>query len=177
MTLSASTLTRRLVLLRHASAEFGGGGADSLRPLAMSGRRQASAVGRGLTTLGIAPELVFCSDAVRTQQTWDLLRAGLGEIQPEVVVTAALYPGDIGAILALVNEVDDRVRTVLVVAHEPAVSAVAGYLAGEGSEQAALTQVQVGVPTGSFSVLDGAEPWSRWDLGTAQLTMLVRTDV
>lgn len=169
-----TTAVRRLVLLRHAKAEPGGTVPDVLRPLALKGRSQAFAVGRSLAAVGVLPEVVLCSDAVRTRQTWDLVRAGLGDLQPEVTVTADLYTADVAQVLALVAAVDDRVRTVLVVGHEPIMSSVAEHLAGPESDSAALRQVQVGVPTASYSVVESDVPWDAWGRRTGTLVRLVR---
>lgn len=173
MTLSTSTV-RRLVLLRHAKAEPGGTVPDVLRSLALAGRSQASEVGRSLAGAEIVPEVVLCSDAVRTRQTWDLVRAAIGDVEADVLVTPDLYTADVAQVLALLAAVDERVRTVLVVGHEPIMSSVAEHLAGPDSESAALRQVQVGVPTASYSVLESEQPWDAWGRKTSTLLRLVR---
>lgn len=177
MTLSPTLATRRLVLLRHAKAEPAGSVADVLRPLALVGRKQAARIGPALVAADVVPELVLCSDAVRTRQTWDLLKVGLGENEPEVVISPDVYTAGAGEILGLVGAVDPRVRTVLVVGHEPTMSAVAAYLAGPGSDPAALAQVQVGVPTATYSVLEADLPWHDWTRGSTVLTLLDRPHV
>lgn len=177
MTLNPTQVTRRLVLLRHAKAEPAGTVADTLRPLALTGRKQAARVGPALVDADVVPELVLCSDAVRTRQTWDLLKAGLGDAEPEVVVSPQIYSAGVEEILELVGAVDPRVRTVLVVGHEPTMSAVAAYLAGPGSDPAAHAQVQVGVPTAAYSVLESDRPWSQWSARSAVLTTLDRPHV
>lgn len=177
MTLTSTQVTRRLVLLRHAKAEPAGSVADVLRPLALLGRKQAARVGPALVDADLVPELVLCSDAVRTRQTWDLLKAGLGDSEPEVVISSEIYTADADQILTVVEAVDPRVRTVLVVGHEPTMSAVAAYLAGPGSDPAAHAQVQVGVPTASYSVLESERPWQDWTRASAVLTFLDRPHV
>ena len=177
MTLTSAHGTRRLVLLRHAKAEPAGSVADVVRPLALAGRKQAARVGPALVEAGVVPELVLCSDAVRTRQTWDLLKAGLDDSEPEVVVSPEVYTAGVAEILAMVGAVDPRVRTVLVVGHEPTMSAVAAYLAGPGSDPAALAQVRIGVPTAAYSVLEAGLPWHDWTRGSTVLTLLDRPHV
>ena len=177
MTLTSTQVTHRLVLLRHAKAEPAGSVADALRPLALQGRKQAARVGPDLVAAGVVPEVVVCSDAVRTRQTWDLLKAGLGDNEPEVTFSPEVYTAGVEEILDLLGAVDPRVRTVLVVGHEPTMSAVAAYLAGPGSDPAALAQVQVGVPTASYSVLEAGHSWPEWTRGSAVLTLLDRPHV
>ena len=177
MTLTPTQVTRRLVLLRHAKAEPAGSVADVLRPLALLGRKQAARVGPALVAADVVPEVVLCSDAVRTRQTWDLLRSGLGENEPEAIISNEIYTAGVAEILELVAAVDPRVRTVLVVGHEPTMSAVAAFLAGPGSDPAAYAQVQVGVPTAAYSVLEAGLSWADWTKGSAVLTTLDRPHV
>jgi len=165
--------TRRLVLLRHAKAEPGGRGPDELRPLALAGRRQCVRVGAALTGHDLIPELVLCSSALRTRQTWELVRAWLGDVESEVLITDDLYQAGVAQVLAQVREVDGRVRTVLVVGHEPTMSAAAAAFAGEGSDEAALAHVRAGTSTGTFAVLELDGHWSELVHGGARLHAVI----
>ncbi|WP_407342527.1 SixA phosphatase family protein [Pengzhenrongella phosphoraccumulans] len=164
---------RRLVLLRHAKAEHSGREVDEKRPLALAGRRQCAQIGAALTARDLVPELVLCSSAVRTRQTWDLVRTGLGGASPEVEFSGVLYDAGVSEVLALVQQVPDEVRTVLVVGHEPTMSAVAATLASSASDKAAVAHVRAGTSTGTFSVLDVAGPWSGLARGAARLHTVV----
>lgn len=176
---ASATPIRRLVLLRHAKAEPATTSDDALRPLALRGRTQAAGLSAALVALGTVPDVVLVSSALRTRQTWDLAKGGLNGRRadgPRVVVTDSLYNARVGDVLALVGELDDSVRTVLVIGHEPTMAATASFLAGPGSDDAALAQVRVGVPTATYSVLEApAEtPWSAWARSTAVLTHVGR---
>ena len=110
---------RRLVLLRHAKAEHSGV-ADELRRLTSLGVRQAGGVGSTLRATGLLPERVLVSSAVRTQETWAHLVAELAdEPAPEVVLADELYGAHALEVLEQVKATDARVRTLLVVGHEP----------------------------------------------------------
>lgn len=172
--MSTVETVHRLVLLRHAKAEPEGAVGDELRALAVRGRAQAGAVGEGLVAADLEPEVVLCSSAVRTRQTWDLVRQQLPAAEPEVDVTDRLYAARPADVLDLVRGVDDRVRTVLVVGHEPTMSTTAGVLAGPESDQDAVARVRFGVPTATFMVLQSRRPWSQWDRGAATLTQVVQ---
>lgn len=171
------TTTRTLVVLRHAKAEPAQGGSDEIRPLALTGRRQASSVGHHLQDAGLLPEVVLVSTALRTRQTWELAQAGLREIAPEVDLRDELYAASAGDLLEAVRGVDARVRTLLVVGHEPAVSGLAAYLAGDGSDSSAVAQVRAGVPTASLSILRAEGPWDGWGRGSARLEGVFRPQV
>ncbi|MHA7132737.1 SixA phosphatase family protein [Oerskovia turbata] len=162
------------MLLRHAKAEPAGGVDDVLRPLALNGRRQAGRVGAALAHSALVPELVLCSSALRTRQTWELLSATLGDVAPEVVVTDTLYAAGVEDVVDLVHGADARVRTLLVIGHEPTMAATAAHLAAPGSDSGALAQVRVGVPTATYSVLESDVPWGEWDGAVANLTYVGR---
>ncbi|HEY0216224.1 MAG TPA: histidine phosphatase family protein [Cellulomonas sp.] len=165
--------THQLVLLRHAKAEPAGSLDDRLRPLALAGRRQASGVGASLHEAGLVPDLVLVSSAVRTRQTWDLVRAGLG-LSPEVArISDDVYDAGVRSLLELLHDVPAEVRTLLVVGHEPTVSQTAAALAGPGSDEASVTRVRVGVPTATYSVLDVPGGWAALQPDAARLQRVV----
>ncbi|WP_425953950.1 SixA phosphatase family protein [Xylanimonas sp. McL0601] len=166
---------RRLVLLRHAKAEPGRDEVpDEMRPLATNGRKQAGGVGKTFSAAGLAPELALVSTALRTRQTWDLLAKHLDGPQGEVRLEPELYEASVADVLELVRSVADGVRTVLVVGHEPTMAATAAHLAGPGSDDAALAQVRVGVPTATYSVLESEDAWADWGRSRARLLTVTR---
>ncbi len=167
-----TTPSRRLVLLRHAKAEPASELPDESRPLALRGRDQAGRVGAALVASGLVPDAVLVSGALRTRQTWDLMRKHLGE--PAVAYTDDLLGAMPRGVLALVRELEPAARTVLVIGHEPAMAGTAELLAGPGSEDGALAQVRVGVPTATYSVLEADLAWAEWDRKTARLTEVTR---
>lgn len=168
------TPTYQLVLLRHAKAEAAESLADHLRPLALDGRRQATGVGAALRDAGLVPEAVLVSSAVRTRQTWDLVRTGL-EVPAEVATLSdAVYDAGVRELLELVRAVPESTHRLLVVGHEPTVSQTAATLADPAeSDPAALARVRAGVPTATFSVLESAAPFAAWAPGAAHLRAVV----
>ena len=162
---------RRLVLLRHAKAEYSGF-PDSNRVLSPAGRRQAAEVGISLASGGLVPDLVLCSSAVRTQQTCELVVDAWGGAS-WVVVTDDLYGAGVADVVEIVGEAPPQARTVLVVGHEPVMSGVASVLAGDGSSREALTRVRSGVPTATYSVLELPGAWDDLRPGGAVLADVV----
>ncbi len=169
----------RLVLLRHAKAEPAGVLPDHERPLALAGRRQASAAGAALAAAGLAPTHVLCSSALRTRQTWDLARTALAAAgAPDAVVTVTddLYDATTGDLVAAVQAVPADAVTVLVVGHEPTMSHAAATLAGDGSDAEVVARVQRGVPTASWSVLELDGGWEATAPGGLRLVHLATRD-
>ncbi len=159
----------RLVLLRHAKAEAHGGVADELRPLALLGRRQSSDVGARLAMEGLLPERVLVSSAVRTRQTWDLLRSALGDHpEPDVDVSDALYDAGPRDVIDLVALSDERVVTVLVIGHEPTMSMTGSLLADPRPPVGDLPSLHVGLPTAGVAVLE-VPSWAEIGPGLCRL--------
>ena len=162
---------RRLVLVRHAKAATAapaGGEGDHGRPLTDRGRRQAAATGALLDAAGLgAVGLVLVSSALRARQTWagmaTVVRAGAVEVEDQ------LYETSPQALVRRLAVADDDVRALVVVAHEPVVSATAEALAGGGSDGAALARVRAGAATGSASVLELAGAWGDLAPGRCRL--------
>lgn len=131
--------SRTLVLLRHAKAERSGGTTDADRPLTDRGHADAGAAGAWLTTKGYLPDLVICSPAKRTRQTWHGVALALPSA-PNVRYEKQVYSGAARDLLALVTAVPDEFGTVLLIGHNPSVSQLSALLdpAGEGRDSDGL---------------------------------------
>jgi len=114
---------KRLILLRHANAEArAASGEDFDRALSERGRRDAAAIGRTLAAAGLVPSLALVSAAQRTKETWTLASPFLPDARIEH--RRCLYNADAAA---LFNAADAEIHahTVIVVAHNPGVGALA----------------------------------------------------
>ncbi len=159
---------RRIVLVRHAKSAYPSGVPDHDRPLAGKGLRNAQAAGGWFRNEGPTPDLVLCSDAVRARQTWEVL-AGCLTASPRLRTESALYSAGPGEVIELLRGVGTRPATVVVVGHEPTMSATGLLLAGPGSDPAALERMSVKFPTSGIAVLRLDRPWHRLDAGAAAL--------
>ncbi|MGW1410895.1 SixA phosphatase family protein [Streptomyces sp. NPDC002403] len=158
----------RLIVLRHAKSAWPDGVLDHQRPLAGRGRRDAPAVGRRLHDAKYVPDLVICSTARRTRQTWDLVAAQLGA-SPEVVFEPRVYEASASTLVAVLRDVRERQRTVLLIGHQPGVQDLVLSLAG-GGEAESLARARVKYPTSAVAVLSPTGPsWSHLAPGTATL--------
>src|SRR5579875_651208 len=68
---------KMLVLMRHGKAEAHSSGSDKGRVLTERGRRQASAIARGIASAGQRPDRIVSSDAVRARQTAEIVAEAL----------------------------------------------------------------------------------------------------
>jgi phosphohistidine phosphatase len=147
----------QVFLIRHAEAvdetlEL----RDPLRHLTALGRTQARALGDRLRWHDCLPTHVWTSPLVRAVQTAELVAIGLGADAP-VQVAPALAPGmsarEIEAALAALP----GDATVLLVGHEPGMSAIAALLAGQ-PDFPALAKAE------AVRIVDGKLRWRfAWD--------------
>ncbi|MFD2839439.1 SixA phosphatase family protein [Populibacterium corticicola] len=175
--MNSANETRRLVLMRHAKAEPAGSVSDEMRPLALNGRRQANAAGPLLVELGVTPDRVMVSGALRTRQTWELLSNGLDVEASFAEITDALYLAHPQDVLSMIGELDGSCSTALIVGHEPTMSGLAAHLGGPDSDLEAYNKVRFGLQTSAFAVLESTLPWSAWAEATARLTLSARPQV
>lgn len=119
-----------VILIRHATAvdetlEL----RDSMRMLSPPGRAQATQLGVGLHARGVVPTHVWTSPLVRAVQTAELVLAALGvtigtEVAPALAPEATPRP-----LLAALRALP-ATAVVLVVGHEPGLSALGALLTG-----------------------------------------------
>lgn len=159
---SSTDVPRRLVVMRHAKAEPTAP-SDHGRALADRGRRDAEGVGRWLRAQGIRPDAALVSDALRTQQTWELVAAG-ASFDLDATFSAALYAAGSDTTFDLIRELDASVRTLVVIGHNPTMASIAELLDDGDGDAAASTQlVTRGLPTSALAVFTVADDWA--DLG------------
>lgn len=141
----------QLVLARHAKSDWGDDDLDDHeRPLNDRGRRDAPAMARTVMRAGVRPTALLSSTALRAEQT---AQAFADAFEVEVIRQAELY-------LASPDRLLDAARAsgadeVMVVAHDPGMTALVSHLAGR-AERMVTCAVAV------FTWHDGA--WD--DVGT-----------
>ena len=142
----------RLALVRHAKSDWGDPGLDDHdRPLNDRGRRDAPRMARRLAESGFSPEVLLSSTALRARTTAEAFAAELGVA---VSLDADLYGAPAGTLLA--TAAATGASSVIVVAHDPGMSVLAGRLSGDGIGH---------MPTCAVATFT----WSHddWDIATA----------
>lgn len=151
--------------MRHAKAA--GGFPDHARPLAKSGRFQAGIMGGEISrSVGRIGQL-FVSDANRTLQTVQALQLGGLEVA-ETSVEPSLYSAggdDVVTLLRTLAVAD----VVMVLAHEPTMSAVAYQLWDRVGEAGFAS----GFPTAGAAVLRYEGAWADLPLDSLSLERFI----
>jgi phosphohistidine phosphatase len=162
----ASDTSRRLILLRHAKSDWPDV-PDRDRPLAKRGKRDAPVVGRWLHDQGYLPEIVICSAARRTRETWDLVAAELGG-SPSVTFEPRAYAASALTLLYLVRELPAACHSALLIGHNPGVSELASTLIEAAGDDAPGTP-GLRFPTAAVAVMEFSGGWAGLSLAGARL--------
>jgi phosphohistidine phosphatase len=162
---------RTLHLLRHAKSTRDGDAGDAERPLAPRGVRAAALVGLHLAQEGLVPDLVLCSSARRAVETWQRAAAQL-PCAPRVRREDALYLAAPEALLARVQRVDDAVRSLLLVGHNPGLLELATALASGDADAVRSLGKFPTAALASFALARGG--WRALEPGRVSLVRFVR---
>lgn len=108
-------MTLRLILMRHAKSDWSLDGGDHERPLNPRGRRAATVLGQWLVQSGYSPDTAVVSDAVRTRQTWELLK-----LDATVRFERDLYLADPRVMFETLQACDTA--SVLIIGHNPGIA-------------------------------------------------------
>ena len=110
---------KTLLLMRHAKASPGAaGGSDFDRPLLEEGRDAAARVGAFLKREQLAIDFALSSPAVRARETIESVLQAAG-VSLKVNSDQRLYEGAPLRLLEVLAEVDDNLKAVLLVGHNP----------------------------------------------------------
>jgi phosphohistidine phosphatase len=162
---------KTLYLLRHAkSSRDDLALSDRERALSKRGARASRAIGRYMRRHGWRPDHVLCSPARRTRETLNQVLEELGATPP-VNLEEAVYLADRETLLECLRGVPERAQSLLVVGHDPGLSALALWLAGSG---AALGRVAAKFPTGALAVIEiERAEWHSLVKGCGRLTAFI----
>lgn len=150
-----------LSLLRHAKSSWDDPELQDFdRPLNARGLEAAPRMGRHMQTLGLAPDLVLCSSAMRTRQTAALLLEALNPTPPGIAYEEALYEASRGALIDRLARVGNAVRHVLLIGHNPGLHDLVLHLADRPMPPL-LAAIEKKFPTGALVVFRSkAKAWS-----------------
>ena len=164
---------RRLFLLRHAKSNWDDASLrDEERPLAKRGRRAAALLQQHLRARDVRVDLVLCSPARRTRETWEGVCAGLHS-DPDVRFVPAVYEATSSELLDQLRDVAPSVGSVLIIGHNPGIETLAAELIS-GGKAGALARLRDGFVTGGFATLSLDSAWADLDRGGAKLEDYLR---
>lgn len=132
---------------------------DHARPLNGRGREDAQRIGAYMAHHRLKPDLVLCSTAQRTRETWAVVGKELPRT-PAADYETRLYDASAKEILGVLRELPADKREVLVIGHNPGLHELAVYLIASGDVRL-RERLRENLPTAGLVVIDFAiDDWS-----------------
>lgn len=157
----------RLLLVRHATADWPDGVDDLERPVTGPGAAAARELGAYMAAHDLTPDAALVSVARRTRQTWEHLAGELPDA-PTARFEEDAYAASARRLLQVVRERGGDAETVLVVGHNPGIHDLVAVLSADRE------RVPLSYPTTTLAVLDlPADGWSGVEVGTASVERVV----
>lgn len=141
---------KTLHLMRHAKAVDDRGSADRDRALADRGHKDARKMGRFLQEQGVAPDLILCSAAKRTRETYEAVREFFPKT--EVWFEEKLYMAEESDIADAIAAVAPGIKEILLIGHNPGIHRFAADKARKGKDRL-IDELSTGFPTATVASL------------------------
>lgn len=115
-----------LYLIRHAKSSWAEDSlSDDQRPLNSRGLKQLGPMSKAVRAEGVLDGPIFCSTALRAQQTLEGLVPG--DVRQNAHVDSRLYTFNYKRLLEWLRKAEDA-KTITLIGHNPALEELAGYL-------------------------------------------------
>lgn len=157
---------KRLHVLRHAKSSWGDAALDDHgRPLNARGRRAADRIAEHIRDQAVEPEVVLCSSARRTRETYERIEHAL--VDAEVQFEPELYHASQAVLLGRLQGLPADVECAMLVGHNPGLQDLVLTLAQPGYWR---QRVYEAFPTGALaSLLFVVFGWSEIGPSTGEL--------
>lgn len=148
-----------LYLVRHAKSSWSDSSlSDRDRPLNKRGRRSAPDMGRRLAAQNQLPDLIISSPAKRANSTARKIAKEVGYDRSKIVTDENMYFSGTGSMLEMLENVDDRYDSVMIVGHNPAMTTLMNMLSGSSVDNMPTCAVAlIDFPIMSWSDLHSAD--------------------
>ena len=121
-------MPKTLYIARHAKSSWDDPTlSDFDRPLNARGLRDAPMMAKRLSELGVAPESILSSPAMRARTTAETYHAQLGG---KLQLDDRIYEASLMSLIYLVQEAFEQVDTLMIVGHNPGLTALNDRLGG-----------------------------------------------
>ena len=158
-------------LIRHAKSSWKDNTLTDIdRPLNKRGRKTCRVMAEQLVQAGCCFEHIFCSPAVRAQETIQRINKALN-LGLRWQTTGRLYTFDSAVLFEWIRTLNESVTEPLIIGHNPALTEFCNALSKSDTESDISN-----IPTCGYVQLcmDKRRPWKDLAEGTANLTVFLR---
>jgi phosphohistidine phosphatase len=150
---------KTLYLLRHAkSSRDDSSLPDRERPLEARGERDAEKMSKRWSHVTKKPDLIVSSPAARAVATAKVFAAALGYEITRVKVDDRLYGADVGTLVTIVEALDDKLKRVMLVGHNPGFAELAHHFDDEISQMPTCALAELRFDAASWVGIGQAKP-------------------
>ena len=122
---------KTLLLMRHAKSSWKDDGlSDHDRPLKKRGRKDTKRMVNILEKNDLFPHMILSSSAARAIETVNIIVENLG-YENEILVLDSLYMGEPDDFVEALQNLDNDIDIVMIVAHNPGIEAYLQIIDGE----------------------------------------------
>lgn len=122
---------KKIYLIRHAKAgdaEFGM--RDFERALSKKGKNDVIFMAKRLKSFGVLPDLIIASPAKRAKTTAKIIAKTIGYEEPSINFQESLYDSSYQTYRYLLDSMDDSIKSIFIVAHNPTITQTGEILSG-----------------------------------------------
>lgn len=120
---------KQLFLLRHAKSSWSQPQLDDFeRPLNDRGHRDAPVMGKLMKKMNILPDLIISSPAVRAAFTARIIVESIGFPEENLYYENQVYEASASALLETITGVNNTIKILLIVGHNPGLTDTINYL-------------------------------------------------
>lgn len=168
---------KTIFLLRHAKSDWGNPMLkDHDRALNERGRDAAPKMAAYIKSKKYKPDIVLCSTARRTVETYDLVKEALGDVP--VKFEESLYLAEMRNLVERIKWLDDDLKSVLMIGHNPGLEQLANTLTRspkKEDEEKLHKRMRDKFATASFVVIKmPVEQWREVKSGIGKLKDFMR---
>jgi phosphohistidine phosphatase len=123
---------KSLLLVRHAKSSWDNPDLnDHDRPLNSRGERDAPFMAKIIRKLKIEPEQILSSPAKRTLVTAQIFSKEFKYPVSKIIQDDDIYLANSNQLLKKIRKTDDKIKTLMVVGHNPGITSLSNYLSGK----------------------------------------------
>lgn len=151
---------KTIYLLRHAKADKSPIN-DMGRDLSGKGRRQAESIGQWMSENRVMPDWIISSSAKRTEATAKIC-SGRISYQRSIRFEDRLYHASSDTYLDIIAALNDKYESVMMVGHNPAISALGTVLTGVRLDMSPCMLVCIEIDLDEWNSVRDANGTLKW---------------
>ncbi len=123
---------KTIYFLRHAKSSWRDGELSDIdRPLNKRGLDNAPMMARHFRKLKVKPQLIISSPSKRTMTTAMMIAERIGYEEKNIKIDMELYGANVAQISQLIYHLDENLKKVMLVGHNPAFTLIVDYYTGQ----------------------------------------------